>query len=161
MPIFMKYDGISKGSSTTKGHLGSDGWTELNSVEWSITRAVTSASQGAERESAAPEVSQISVTRFLDLSSYRLFEESLTGDGKTVTIHFTKTDKEQQATYMEYILSNTLVSNFSTKSSGDRPVETVSLNFTKIEYNYTGLDAKNDKGDTPKASWDLAQSSKS
>jgi type VI secretion system secreted protein Hcp len=77
-----------------------------------------------------------------------------------VTIHFTKTNKDQQDTYMEYILSNTLVSGFSTNSTGDRPVETVSLNFTKIEYNYTGQDAKGAKGDTPKTNWDFSQSSK-
>jgi type VI secretion system secreted protein Hcp len=161
MPIFMKYDGIDKGSSTTKGHLGSSGWTELSSVQWGVGRGITNASQGQEREASAPSVSEIVVTKLLDLSSYRLFEESLTGDGKTVTIHFTKTNKDQQETYMEYVLSNTLVSGFSTNGSGDRPMETVSLNFTKIEYNYTGLDAKNDKGETPKASWDLAQLSKS
>ena len=161
MPIFMKYDGISSGSSTTKGHLGSAGWTELNSVQWAVGRGITNASQGSEREASAPSVSEIVVTKLLDLTSYRLFEESLTGDGKTVTIHFTKTNKDQQDTYLEYILSNTLVSGFSTDCSGDRPMETVSLNFTKIEYNYSGLDAKNDKGSTPKTSWDLSQSAKS
>src|SRR5262249_40442893 len=118
MPIFMKYEGIDKGSSTTKGHLGSDGWTELNSVQWGVGRGITDASQGAEREASAPSVSEITVTKLLDLASYRLFEEGLTGDGKTVTIHFTKTNKDQQDTYMEYILSNTLVSGFSTNCSG-------------------------------------------
>jgi type VI secretion system secreted protein Hcp len=160
MAIFMKYDGISKGSSTTKGHDGKDGWTELNSVQWGIGRCITDASQGTEREASAPSGSEIVVTKPLDMASYRLFEEGLFGDGKTVTIHFTKTNKDQQDTYMEYVLSNTLVSGFSTNSSGDRPVETVSLNFTKIEYNYCGQDAKNDKGETPKTDWDFSQSSK-
>ena len=160
MAIFMKYDGIDKGSSTTKGHLGSSGWTELSSVQWGVGRAIANASQGNEREASAPSVSEIVVSKLLDMSSYRLFEESLTGDGKTVTIHFTKTNKDQQDTYMEYVLSNTLVSGFSTNCSGDRPEETISLNFTKIEYNYTGQDAKGAKGDTPKTSWDFSQSSK-
>ena len=160
MPIFMKYDGIDKGSSTTKGHDGKDGWTELSSVQWGIGRGITDPSQGTEREASAPSGSEMVVTKPLDLASYRLFEEGLTGDGKTVTIHFTKTNKDQQDTYMEYILSNTLVSGFSTNSTGDRPMETVSLNFTKIEYNYSGQDAKNDKGATPKTSWDFSQSSK-
>src|SRR5262245_22119246 len=160
MAIFMKYDGISKGSSTTKGHLGSEGWMELESVQWGVGRGITDPSQGAEREASAPSGSEIVVTKLLDMSSYRLFEEAVSGDGKTVTIHFTKTNKDQQDMYMEYILSNVLVSGFSTSSSGDRPVETVSLNFTKIEYNYCGQDAKNDKGETPKTDWDFSQSSK-
>jgi len=160
MAIFMKYDGIDKGSSTTKGHLGSEGWTELKSVQWGVGRGITDPSQGSEREASAPSGSEIVVTKDLDLASYRLFEEAVSGDGKTVKIHFTKTNKDQQDTFMEYILSNTLVSGFSTNGTGDRPVETVSLNFTKIEYNYSGQDAKNDKGDTPKTSWDFSTSSK-
>ena len=160
MASFMKYEGISKGSSTTKGHDGKDGWMEVKSVKWGIGRGIRPASQGTEREGLSPTGSEIVVTKYLDLASYRLFEEAVSGDGKTVTIHFTKTNKDQQDTYMEYILSNTLVSGFSTSSSGDRPVETVSLNFTKIEYNYTGQDAKGAQGDTPKTNWDFSQSSK-
>jgi type VI secretion system secreted protein Hcp len=160
MPIFMKYEGIDQGSSTTKGHLGSEGWMELNSVRWGVGRSIQDASQGTDREALAASVSEITVTKLLDMASYRLFEEGCQGDGKTVTIHFTKTNKDQQDTYMEYILSNTLVSGFSTNCSGDRPEETVTLNFTKIEYNYSAQDAKNDKGATPKTSWDLSQSSK-
>src|SRR5262249_18530570 len=137
-----------------------DGWTEINSVQWGIGRGITDASQGTEREASAPSGSEVVVSKYLDMASYRLFEEGLFGDGKTVTIHFTKTNKDQQDTYMEYILSNTLVSGFSTSSSGDRPVETVSLNFTKMEYNYCAQDAKNDKGETPKTDWDFSQSSK-
>jgi type VI secretion system secreted protein Hcp len=103
-------------------------------------------------------VSEIVVHKPLDLASYRLFEEALWGDGKTVTIHFTQTNKDQQETYMEYILDNVLISGFSTSSSGDRPSETVSLNFTRIEYNYCSQDAKNDKGETPKTEYNLAAS---
>jgi len=154
--IFMKYDGIAKGSSTTKGHEGKDGWTEITSVQWGVGRGIASAHQGAEREASRPSVSEIVVAKPLDLASYRLFEEALWGDGKTVTIHFTKTNKDAQETYMEYILDNVLVSGFSTSSGGDRPTETVSLNFTRIEYNYVSQDAKNDKGETPKTEYNLA-----
>jgi type VI secretion system secreted protein Hcp len=154
--IFMKRTGIDKGSSTTKGHLGSDGWTEITAVQWGVGRGITSASQGAEREASRPSVSEIVVTKPLDISSYRWFEESVWGDGQTVTIHFTKTNKDQQDLYMEYILDNVLVSGFSTSSGGDRPQETLSLNFTRIEYNYCSQDAKNDKGETPKTEYNLA-----
>ena len=160
MAIFMKYEGIDKGSSTTKGHDGKDGWMEVKSVKWGIGRGIRPNSQGTDREGLSPTGSEIVVTKDLDMASYRLFEEGTQGVGKTVTIHFTKTNKMQQDTYMEYILSNTMVSGFSTQSTGDRPVETVSLNFTKIEYNYTGQDAKGAKGDTPKTNWDFSQSTK-
>jgi type VI secretion system secreted protein Hcp len=154
--IFMKRAGIDKGSSTTKGHLGSEGWTEITSVRWALGRGIASASQGAEREATRPSVTEITVQKPLDISSYRWFEETLWGDGKTVTIHFTKTNKDQQDVYLEYILDNVLVSGFSTSGGGDRPHETISLNFTRIEYNYCAQDAKNDRGETPKTEYDLA-----
>jgi type VI secretion system secreted protein Hcp len=154
--IFMKHDGIKKGSSTTKGHLGSEGWTEITDVQWGAGRGITAAHQGAEREAGSPSVSDMTVRKSLDISSYRWFEEGLWGDGHTVTIHFTKTNKDQQDVYMEYILDNVLVSRYSTTSDGDRPTEELELNFTRIEYNYCSQDAKNDKGETPKTEYNLA-----
>jgi type VI secretion system secreted protein Hcp len=155
----MKYEGIDKGSATGKNYKGTDGWTELASVKWGTGRHINDASQGTDRQAEKASVSEIVVTKILDMSSYRLFEESLKGEGKTVTIHFTTTPDDTDC-YMEYILSNVLVSGFSTNSSGGRPVESVRLNFTKIEYNYTAKDDKNKTTDAPKTSWDLAQSSK-
>jgi type VI secretion system secreted protein Hcp len=38
--------------------------------------------------------------------------------------------------YAEYKLSDVLISGYSVSSGGDRPSESLSLNFTKIEYTY-------------------------
>src|SRR5262245_48491576 len=159
--IFMKYGGIDKGSSSTEGHKGSEGWMELSGLQWGVGRNIANASQGLDREPDTASVSEVVVSKKLDLASYRLFEESTHGTGQDVTIHITKTDKQQQVTYMEYVLSNVLISGFSTSCGGERPEETIALNFTKIEFNYTEQDPKNQSGDTPKTSWDLAASKKS
>ena len=43
--------------------------------------------------------------------------------------------------YCQYILQNTIISGFTAGSSGDRPNETVTLNFTQKNVNYTKEDA--------------------
>ena len=43
-----------------------------------------------------------------------------------------------------------MVSGYSVSSGGDRPTESISLNFTKILYEFNEMNAKNEKGDSPK-----------
>ena len=42
-------------------------------------------------------------------------------------------------------------------SGGDRPTESLSLNFTKILYEFNEMKSKNEKGDSPKAGWDIGE----
>ena len=51
-------------------------------------------------------------------------------------------------TYVEYVLTNGLISGYSISSGGDRPTESISINFTKIEFKFIPYDDKN-KGGTP------------
>ena len=41
-------------------------------------------------------------------------------------------------------------------SGGDRPMESLSLNFTKITYNNIGMGAANETGQPDRAEWDLS-----
>ena len=56
---------------------------------------------------------------------------------------------------MEYILTNTLVANYSVDTSGDRPVETIRLNFTKLEVKYIPHDEQHNPLSPMIASYDL------
>ena len=78
------------------------------------------------------------------------------GEGKTVQIDFCKTDKDKLEAYLSLTLENTLVSGFSTSSGGDRPSESLTLNYTKIEFKNTGMGAANETGSPEAVSWDLA-----
>jgi type VI secretion system secreted protein Hcp len=155
--IFMLYEGITKASSITDGHKGADGWMVLTGIQWGTARSIADASAGNNREGTTPSVSEIVVTKTLDEASYKLFEESLSGTGKKATIHITKGDKKQTE-YMEYLLENCLITGFSVGSNGDRPEETVAINFTKMEFNFSETDPKNIAKSPTRASWDLAAS---
>jgi type VI secretion system secreted protein Hcp len=152
----MQYDGID-GDVTSAGH---EKWIELSSLQWGCGRGMTSPTgSGSDRESSTPSVSEVVVTKVTDGSSSNLFRTSLGfgpgAEGKTVKIDFVKTDVEKPEPYLQIELTNTLISGFSMSSGGDRPSESLTLNFTKITYNNIGMGAANDTGNPDRAEYDL------
>ena len=153
MPIYVKYGAI-EGDVTADGH---EKWIEVNSCQFGVGRGISSPTGGsADREASAPSISEIVVTKPTDVASTKLFDESLEGEGTDVTIDFCKTDKGKLETYMTYTLTNTMISGFSMSSGGDRPQESLSFNFTKIEFKNTAMGAANDTGSPDAVTYDLA-----
>ena len=156
MPVFMQYEGID-GDVTTKGH---EKWIELQSFSWGASRHMTSASaSAADREGSTPSVSEVVVTKVTDGATPNLFRTSLGfgpgSEGKKVLVDFCKTDVAQPEPYLQYELENTLISSFSMSSGGDRPMESLSLNYTKVVINNIGMGAANDTGNPDRAEYDL------
>lgn len=155
MPIYMNYDSLAiTGDVTAEGH---ETWIELNSLQWGVGRGISSPTGGsADRESSAPSVSEIVCTKHTDSASVKLLDESLQGEGKTVIIDFVKTDKGKLEVYMTYTLTNTMISGYSLSSGGDRPSESLSLNFTKVEFKNTPMKSANETGSPETVTYDLA-----
>jgi type VI secretion system secreted protein Hcp len=140
MPIYMNYNSLAiKGDVTATGWVG---WIEVSSFQFGVGRGIGSPTGGsADRESSAPSVSEITISKDQDTSTGPMLTAALQGEGVTVIIDFVKTSQGQLAKYMEYTLTNTLISGFSTSSGGDRLTESISLNFTKIQVDPTTIDA--------------------
>ena len=137
MAIYMDFDGV-KGDVTTADYKG---WIELNSFQFGVSRAVSSGAGGATRESSTPSISEIVVSKYLDAASPKLYNDSLAGNFDTkVTIKMTATTKNKVETFLTYELTDCGVSSYSQSSGGDAPVESLSLNFTKIMMTPTPLD---------------------
>jgi type VI secretion system secreted protein Hcp len=156
MPIFLNYDGIP-GDVTAAGH---EKWIQCSSFQWGVGRGISNASSSpADREGSTPSVSEIVVTKDTDSASPPLMRASLglapVGEGKDVKIDFCKTDTSQPEPYLSLTLNNTLVSGWSISSGGDRPTETVTLNFTKVEFKNIGMGPANDTGTPDPAQYDL------
>ena len=161
MPIYLKYGDI-KGDVTAEGHKGPDGWVEVNSFQFGIGRGISSPTGGsADRESSAPSVSEIVVTKPSDVSSTAWMEASLFGAGVDVTIDFCKTHKDKLEIYQYLKLWNAMVSGYSVSSGGDRPSESLSINFTKFEYGFNEQAASGAVAQTPKTGWDIGLAKKS
>jgi type VI secretion system secreted protein Hcp len=142
--IYMLFGDV-KGQVTEDKHKG---WIELNSFQFGVGRSVSSGAGGQTRESTAPSISEIVVTKVNDASSPKLYEDSLAGAFDTaVTIEMTQTTKKGTETYLKIELTDCGISGYSISSGGDAPSESLSLNFTKIVYTPTPLD---NKGNTQK-----------
>jgi type VI secretion system secreted protein Hcp len=154
MAIYMKYGDI-KGAVTTDGFKD---WIELNSFQWGVGRAIGSAARGStSREGSEPSLSEVVVTKQTDVSSPKLFLDSVAGEmNNKVTIKFTTTTKNKVETYLTYELTDTGISGYSLSSGGDRPSESLSLNFTKVSKTFTGLDPAT-SGSPETVGYDLTQ----
>lgn len=138
MAIYMKYAAID-GAVTTEGY---SKWIELNSLQWGVGRGIGSAARGsASREGSEPSLSEITVTKAMDVASVKLIQDAWGGElNNSVKIKFTSTTKGTVTEYLTYELDNVGLSGYSVSSGGDQPSESLSLNFTKITITFKGLD---------------------
>lgn len=154
MPIYMNYDNKSVPGDVTA--TGWESWIELNSFQFGLGRGIASPTGGsADRESSAPSISEISITKDQDSSTGPLVTAALQGEGVTVVIDFVKTSQGQLVKYMEYTLTNAMISGWSTSSGGDRPSESLSLNFTKFEVDPTTIDATGTASNAKPVTYDV------
>ena len=157
MPIYVEWEGID-GDCDAKGYAKH---IEVNSCQWGIGRGIGSPAGGAsDRESSAPSISEVVVSKPVDNASTGLFEAALCGEGKKVTLKFVKTDAGQLETYLSYELQEVLISGYSVSSGGDNPSESISLNFTKIMMTNTPSGTKGETTSPVPSGWDLAAQAK-
>jgi len=133
MAIYVKYTTPDiKGGVTTKGY---ETQFEVTSLQFGIGRGVGSPIGGTtNREATTPSVSEIVVTKMLDEASGGLIKEAYSGAGKAkAVISFVRTDAKGGVSYLEMTLTDVMLSGWSISSGGDKPTESLSFNFTKIE----------------------------
>ncbi len=153
MPIMVKCDKWP-GESTIDGF---STYFEVSSFQFGVGRGIGSAFGGSTREGSIASVSEITFTKVTDKSSIKIFEDSLHGElDRKVEIAFVRTGAgNTPAAYITIKLEGCGISGYSISSGGDRPSESISLNFDKIEYTYEAM-GDNLNGEPLKYSWDLA-----
>lgn len=131
---FIKIDSI-EGESTDDRH---QGWIEVLFCESEVTQKISktaSSAGGATTERVTFQ--DLKFTKLLDKASPKLALACAAGthiDNIVVEICRAGGDKVK---FMEYKMSNCLISKVSTESGGDFPFENVSINFGKIQWCYT------------------------
>ena len=143
MPIFFYMDGVP-GDATQAGY---QGWMDIQSMTWNVSRNVnTLAGVAANREASEPSISEVTLTKVSDSSTTSLFQQACTGTaGKTAKIDLVTTGNAG-VKYLEYTLG----------SSGDRPTESISLNFTQMDVTYIPFDQNNQAQSPMRASYNVA-----
>lgn len=150
MSAYMKFGKKIKGESLADGHKGTDGWMEIGNLQWGCGRGIsTPVGSSGKREASAPSVSQITVTKLMDSTSPLLVQEALVGNAEDCEIDLVETGSQKLETFLTIKLTNCMISSYAMSSEGNRPSETLTLNFTKIEITYQGFDDQH-KTDTSK-----------
>lgn len=155
MAIYIKYTNPAvNGDVTTQGF---DKQIEVSSFQWGVGRGIGSPTGASgNREASTPSVSEITVTKSLDNSSGGLLKEALSSGGKAnLVISFVRTDGTGADVFLEITLTDTMISGYSMSSGGDKPSESLSFNFTKIEVKFTPMNADGSKGSPYPVTYDL------
>jgi type VI secretion system secreted protein Hcp len=143
MSAFLKFGTAIKGESLAEGHKGSDGWIDVLSVQWGCGRDIhTPVGSSSKREASAPHVSEVTLTKAMDSTSPLLVGEALFGKAEDATIELVETGENKLETFLTIKLTNAMLSGYSMSSGGDRPSESLTLNFTKVDFTYQGYDDK-------------------
>jgi type VI secretion system secreted protein Hcp len=159
MTIYLKYEGVD-GDITTKGF---EKQIEVMSFSLGTNRNIKSAARrDTNRESDEPTISEVTVVKLWDAtSSPKLFEESVAGKlNHKATFTFTTENEGAVEKYLEIELTDTAVSSFQmSDGGGDKPTESLALNFSKITYRpfIVGADKSSKAGST--VMWDLQKQS--
>jgi type VI secretion system secreted protein Hcp len=154
MAIFLEYEGI-------KGNVTADGYTDhlaISTMQFGIGRGISMEPGNlANREAGRPSISEITLSKEADSSATALFKEAVSGSaGKTVKIKFVQTGADKVTEFMDYELTNCLVSGYSVSASSDgNPVESITLSFSKIMVNYNNFDSTNKSGSPQRVGYDL------
>jgi type VI secretion system secreted protein Hcp len=154
MPIYLKYGSV-QGSVTEEGHKN---WIELNSFQFGVGRGISSPTGSQkDRDASAPSFSEITCSKQQDEASLPLLEASWGGsEAQDAEIHFVRTENKKLDVYLKYKLSDVLISGYSVSSGGDRPTESLSLNYAKIEFAQDTFDTKNKSKQNKSTTYDLA-----
>ena len=130
--IFLKLDDI-KGESQVDGFKDQ---IEIMSYSHNVAMQVTNDVSNTERTSGRAHVGEMSLTKFVDLSTPKLNEYCCSGKMiKEAVLTLCRNDDGKMLPLIVYTLDNVIISHLSVSGgSGGKPVETMSLNFTKIKW---------------------------
>jgi len=156
----VQIDGI-EGESTDSQH---SGWIEAINFSIGASQEVSktaSSAGGATAERA--DIKPFTFTKQVDSSSPKLFQACAAGTHfDKITIALYRAGGDEKVKYMQYDLTNCLISDVATIGGGeDFPSESVSLNFGKITITYAKQ--RRDGGGLAgniSAGWDLQRNSK-
>lgn len=152
--ILLNFATKIKGTAILDAHAD---WITISSMQLGVGRAISTSGGGTDRDTSNPSFSELTLTKMTDIASADLFMQAIAGKslGKA-ELHFIQTggSTSKGQVFMKIELEDAIISSYSVDSSGERPTESFSINFTKISYQYDSFDGTSVKTGTPKK-WDL------
>jgi type VI secretion system secreted protein Hcp len=154
--LLMKMDPPIDGTSTMEGYAKQ---IELLSFSHGVAMQITGDISNTERTSGKPNHQDFTITKYLDQASPKLNEACCKGDNFTsVEVVVARNDKGAVLPLIKYTLKNVVLSSVSIGGGGgDKPVETVTLNYNHITWDFTTQKSEGAKEGHVDTKWDLAK----
>ena len=128
---------------------------EVLSFSWGVTQT-GGYSYGTGGSAARSNLQDLSLSIRYGPASPKLFQYCASGkhlDSAVITCLQAGGDKPQK--YLEIKLTDVIISSYQTGGSGDdKPIDSLSLNFAKVEYEAFSQDDKGITKSSGKGSWD-------
>lgn len=155
--MFLKLDGIS-GESADSKHKGE---IDIESFSFGVHQTGTAAVGGGMGAGKA-SFNDLNIVKKADKSSPNLMLKCATGEHIASALLTVRKAGGQQQEYYKIKLTDILVSSFqNTGSGGDAiPIESLALNFSKIEFEYNEQDAKGGLKGVVKAGYNIKENKK-
>ena len=131
---------------------------ELLSFSHGVAMQITGDVSNTERTSGKPNHQDFTITKYLDQASPKLNEACCKGDNfTTVEVTVGRNDKGAVIPLIKYTLKNVVLSSVSIGGGGgDKPVETVTLNYNHITWDFHTQKAEGAEQGHVDTKWDLA-----
>lgn len=147
-----------KGDSMLEGFVDK---IEVLSYSHNVAMQVTNDVSNKERTSGRPHIGEFTITKYVDSSTASLNDHCCAGKdipSAIITVgRNSGVDDGKTMPFIVYTLSNVIVSSVSVSGgTGGKPVETISLNFTKIKWELTSQKNDGSKKGTAASTWDLS-----
>lgn len=154
--ILLDFQGKIKGDSSITGH---EDWITVDSFQLGVGRAISLSGSGRDRDTSTPSFSEATMSKSTDIASTELFGQAIYGKKlcEKATVRWVQTGgTDAGQIYLEYELHEPIISSYSMSSGGERPSESIAINFTKIVKKYTQFKAGGDTVEADPKGWDLA-----
>lgn len=152
---FLKIEGID-GESTDEGHRGE---IEILSWSWGTNQMGTGGQAGSNRGGKV-NFQDLSVTKAIDGTTDTLMLGHFEGKHfPTAKLTMRKAGGNPQEYYV-ITLKDVMISSFAQAGDGSQETETISLNYTKIEFDYRAQSSDGSAGNPKTWGWDLSKNKK-
>lgn len=130
---------------------------EILSFSHGVSMQVTGDVSNKERTSGKPNIQDFSITKYMDVASPVLNQKCCEGKAVgDVKLTIGRNENGEMLPLIVYTLSDAIVSSMSVGGGGgDKPVENLSWNFSKIKWEYTAQKPDAGKEGTSAGVWDL------
>jgi type VI secretion system secreted protein Hcp len=112
---------------------------EILSYSWNVSNPVQASPSNVGRTTGRPNFGELVLTKRLDSTSPILADDCASAKNEQkVVFSLVRQDESagENLVYMVYELFNTLISSVSVGGSGEIPIETISLNYSQINWIY-------------------------